>query len=306
MRAEEFTLAVASGKGGTGKTLVATNLAAIGARSGPVVLVDCDVEAPNAHLFFEADRRDTVEVTVPRATVDADACGACGTCVSVCEFGAVRVLGEQAIVFDELCHGCGSCSHACPSHAMGEKEMRVGDIDVSVPRGMGALTVVTGTMDVGQTTAPAMIRAARKRAEDHGGGLTIIDAPPGVSCSAVAAVHGADAVLLVTEPTVFGLHDLRLAAELARELGLPAGVLVNRAGSGSTDIERFCDEWDMPVVGHVPFEKSIAETYAKGELVVGTHPDVAEWLGYVTDAMWSIAETQSYRAAARQTAGARS
>lgn len=303
MNPDSFTLAVASGKGGTGKTLVATNVAAIEAASGPVVLADCDVEAPNAHLFLAGRATGVSEVSVPLAVVDPDTCTACGTCSRTCAFGAIRVLGERAVVFDELCHGCGACSFACPASAIGERDVRVGEVRTSHTTSYPELTLVTGVMDIGQTKAPEVVRATRAKARESTAGLTIIDAPPGVSCSTVASIRGADAVLLVTEPTVFGLHDLRLATELTLSLGLPTGVLVNRSGTGTTDLERFCDEWDVPVVGHLPFERSIAETYARGELVAQTHSQVSEWLGYVAAAMRAIASTQPARVAAHEMAG---
>ena len=303
MHTDSFTLAIASGKGGTGKTLVATNVAAIEAASGSVVLADCDVEAPNAHLFLAGRRASITEVSVPLAVVDPDACTACGTCSHTCAFGAVRVLGQRAVVFDELCHGCGACSFACPSSAISEKDVRVGEVRMSETTSYPGLTLITGVMDVGQTKAPEVIRATRSEARESAAGLTIVDAPPGVSCSTVASIRGADAVLLVTEPTVFGLHDLRLAVELTFALGLPVGVLVNRSGTGATDIERYCDEWDVPVVGHLPFERSIAEAYARGELVAQTHPQVAEWLGYVATAMRTIASTPPVRIGTRETVG---
>lgn len=284
-----FTLAVASGKGGTGKTLVATNVAAIESAAAAVTLADCDVEAPNAGLFLALASSEESEVTVPLAIVEPGACNACGLCSDACVYGAIRVLGEQAVVFDELCHGCGVCAHMCPTDAITERDVRVGAVTTSQVSEYPGLTLVSGCMDIGQTKSPDVVRSTRARARDVGGQLIIVDAPPGVSCSAVASLRGADAVLLVTEPTAFGLHDLSLAARLTRELGLPMGVLTNRTGTGSADVERFCDHWDIPVVGHLPFDRQIASTYASGGLIVESMPQVAEWLGYVASAMRSVA-----------------
>ncbi len=190
-----------------------------------------------------------------------------------------------------------------PPRRSARTDVRVGEVRTSDTTSYPELTLITGVMDIGQTKAPEVIRATRSKARESAAALTIVDAPPGVSCSTVASIRGADAVLLVTEPTVFGLHDLRLAAELTLSLGLPMGVLVNRSGTGTTDIERFCDEWDVPVVGHLPFERSIAETYARGELVAQTHSQVAEWLGYVATAMRAIASTPPVRVGTREMAG---
>lgn len=293
LKTPPFTVAVASGKGGTGKTLVAVSLAVALARAGrDVVLADCDAEAPNDHLFFEADA--TVRaVTVPLARVDEAACTACGACRDVCAYGAIRILGGNVIVFAELCHGCGACVTACTVGAMSEVPRRVGEVAAGTVCGIdgiagettgddarqGRLALVTGTLDIGDVKAPDVIRAARSLTAGHE--VAVLDAPPGVSCSAVAATRGADLMVLVTEPTPFGLHDLQLAVLLGKELGMPMAVVINRAGTGTADVEAFCEDEGIPVVARIPFMREVAESYARSALVADEVPEVAEAVGAV-------------------------
>lgn len=275
-------VAVASGKGGTGKTLVATNLAVAAARAGtPTALVDCDVEAPNDALFFDAEPIGSSEVTFPLAAVDAEACTGCGVCRDACAYGAIRILGGKAVVFEELCHGCGRCSRACAAGAITEVPARVGEVEWRrITGGVAApsvLEVVTGRLDVGQVKSPDVIRAARKRGTVFARPLTVLDSPPGVSCSAVAAMRDADALVLVTEPTPFGLHDLALAVRLGKSLEVPMGIVVNRDGSGDADVDGFAASEGVPVLLRIPFDRRVAEIYARGGLVIDEHPDGARW-----------------------------
>ncbi len=290
-----YRVAVASGKGGTGKTLVATNLAVAAARSGtPVALVDCDVEAPNDALFLRPAATERAEVTFPLATVDEAACTGCGVCRDACAYGAIRLLGRSAIVFDELCHGCGACIPACPTGAIREVSKRVGRVvwgrvggTLTAP---ASIDVVTGELDVGEVKAPTVIRAAKRRSEVLARPLTILDAPPGTSCSAVHALKGADALVLVTEPTPFGLHDVRLAVELGRALDLPMGVVVNRSGEPYAPLDAFIEAERLPRLASIPFDRRIAEVYAMGELVIDEHPDGRAWFEALWDAVQRIVE----------------
>jgi MinD superfamily P-loop ATPase len=271
-----LTIAVASGKGGTGKTMVATNLALTAARSGVrAILVDCDVEAPNDHLFFPpAGAVQAVEVPVPEPR--AGICpGGCAACRDACRFGAIRILAGRPTIFPELCHSCGACVAACPGGVLGERAVRIGETETATVR--EGVRLVTGRMNVGEAKAPAVVREARRAAAGGEAELTILDAPPGAACSAVATLQGADLAVLVTEPTAFGLHDLELMVELARSLGLPAAVVLNREGTGSADIAGYCEAEGLPLLARIPFERGIAERYAVGELLVDSQPGAETW-----------------------------
>ncbi|MDA3936655.1 MAG: P-loop NTPase [Actinomycetota bacterium] len=276
------TIAIASGKGGTGKTLVATNLAMTAARSGlSTTLVDCDVEAPNDHLFLPADATiHDVEATI--AAVVKDQCTACGACRDACMYGAIRILAGTVVVFPELCHGCGLCTQVCMTGGMTEVPVRVGELLIGAVQGMPAesaqLNLVTGRLDVGEVKAPTVIGAARRRGEASQAQLTLLDAPPGVACAAVAAVRGADVALLVTEETAFGMHDLDLAWRLVNTLGIPAGIVINRAEehTGGINVTQWAIESGIPVLASIPFDRRIASAYADGELVIDAVPSEKE------------------------------
>ncbi len=274
----EFTLAIASGKGGTGKTLISTNLGVLAAEEdGLTVLVDCDAEAPNDHLFFPQGPRKAHPVQVPIAQVEAARCTACGLCRDACAFGAIRMLGK-ARVFEELCHPCGVCVAVCPTGAIREIPQRVGEIEILRPAGREHLILVTSRLDIGQVKTPNVIQAARSTAGQFPARMVLLDSPPGVACAAVASLRGADALLLVTEPTAFGLHDLELSLQLGRNLDVPMAVLVNRDVPGDTSVETLCRRWEVPIVARIPFSRKVAETYARGGLMVEESPEFRELL----------------------------
>jgi len=258
-------VAIASGKGGTGKTTLAVNLARVADR--PVLLLDCDVEEPNAHLFLGGEVRDRRPVGILVPEVDEARCDACGECGRVCAYHAIVAFGTIPLVFPELCHGCGGCAHACPRGAIREVPRRIGEVETRVA---GSVTLVTGRLDVGAPSAPPVIRAVRTARAD--GGLVIIDAPPGTACAMVAAVRDADVAVLVTEPTPFGLHDLELAATAVRELGVPFGVVINRAGDDDR-VRRWCAREGVPVLLEIPDDRRVAEACARGALMVDAVPE---------------------------------
>ncbi len=260
-------VAVASGKGGTGKTTVALSLALVAGE--PVELLDCDVEEPNCHLFLRPRAVERHAVGLPVPVVEEARCTACGLCGEVCQFGGIVVLSRSAHVVPSLCHGCGACARLCPAGAIREVERRLGEVEEGVVDGV---RLVTGRLDVGQALAPPVVRAVRARAD--GASLVLVDAPPGTSCPVMAAVRGADVALLVTEPTPFGLHDLELAVEALGRLGLPLGVVVNRAGSGDHRVHELCAAKGVPVLLEIPHDRRIAEAYSRGEVPVATLPEL--------------------------------
>jgi len=267
-------LAVASGKGGTGKTTIATGLALSLAEDGgdpPPIFVDCDVEAPNAHLFLKprSEQRRTVGIPIP--VVDEARCTYCGKCSEVCEYHAIAVLGKKTLVFPQLCHGCGSCTAQCPERAISEMPDPIGVVE----RGpaVAGIDFLRGVLDIGQPMAVPIIRELKAWISPAPGQPVIVDCPPGASCPVVAALRGADAALLVTEPTPFGLHDLKQVAKIAAELNLPAGVIVNRDNGPYPKLEHFCHSSNLPILLRIPFEREIAAGIAQGRTLTEIHPE---------------------------------
>ena len=261
-------IAVASGKGGTGKTTVATNLAAAIARTGSgVVYADLDVEEPNGHLFLppSPEKRTDVKVAVP--VVDENTCNLCGVCADVCEFNALAVMGGKFLPFPSLCHGCGACIVLCPERALREGTRSIGFIRSGPVRGLLSLG---GSLNVGEAQAPPLARAVKKQMPKDK--TVIIDAPPGTSCPAVEAVRDADYVILVTEPTPFGFNDLRLAVAMIRKLGRPCGVVINRSDIGESLVAEYCRREAIEILLEIPFNRRIARSYASGKLAADEDP----------------------------------
>ena len=259
-------LAVASGKGGTGKTSISVNLAKV--LGVPVQLLDCDVEEPNAHLFLRASQVSEEEISIAVPKIDATACNACDECVDFCQFNALASFCGAPLIFPELCHGCGGCTLVCSRNAISEESFRIGTVRTLVD---GNITLNSGCLDVGVSLASTLVHAVKARLED--GVTAILDAPPGTACPAVATLRGADYVVLVTEPTPFGLHDLKLAVDTVRELRLPFGVVINRVGIGDDRVQRFCSEASIPLLLEIPDDRRIAEAYSRGELIVEALPE---------------------------------
>lgn len=273
-------IAVASGKGGTGKTTVSVNMVrTIGAGAQ---LLDCDVEEPNAHLFLPGRKIGSEVVTIPVPEVEESLCDACGECGRICSFHAIVSFGSTPIVFPELCHGCGGCAMVCPRGAIREAGRRIGVVEI---RDSDGITLIQGKLDIGAAMAPPLVRAVKARLRS--GTTAILDAPPGTSCPVIATVRGSDFVVLVTEPTPFGLHDLRLAVDMLRELSIPFGVVVNRMGAGDDRVHRFCREEDIPILLEIPDDRRIAEAYSRGGLVVDALP---EYASHFTTLLWNIRE----------------
>lgn len=270
-------IAVASGKGGTGKTTIATSLALSLACNGsapPPIFVDCDVEAPNAHLFLNPCLEQGQPVGIMIPVVDEARCTYCGKCAEVCAYHAIAVLGQKTLVFPQLCHGCGSCTALCPEGAISEKPDPIGVIECGTT--MDGIDFRRGLLDIGKPMAVPIIRELQKLIEPLPGQTVILDAPPGTSCPVVAAIRGADYLVLVTEATPFGLHDLRLAVQVARELNIPAGVIINRENDSYPDLELFCRSKELPILMRIPFERAIAEGIAQGKTLVEIHPEYSQ------------------------------
>ena len=275
-------ISIASGKGGTGKTTVATNLCvSLGA---DLMLLDCDVEEPNAHLFLNPVISDEQKVNAPVPKVDDALCTYCRKCMEICRYSAIAVAGKTVVTFPELCHSCGGCAVVCPEKAITEVERFIGTVetgDLSTGASFGR-----GLLDIGQVMAPPVIRQVRQLEGKKE--LTIIDAPPGTSCPVIAAMKGTDFVLLVTEPTPFGLHDLTLAVEAVKLLGIPYGLVINRAGLGNDDVKTYAKKENLPILLEIPFDKRIAMAYSKGELLIEALPAYKEMFKTLYESIKSI------------------
>jgi len=261
-------VAIASGKGGTGKTTVAVNLAR--AWGAPVQLLDCDVEEPNAHLFLGGEPGEEIPVFIRIPSVDEALCDACGECGRFCEFHAIVVVGKAPIVFPGMCHACGGCAKVCPRGAIREIDARIGVIETRLS---DTVSLTLGRLDVGVSMAPPLVHAVRARIQE--GSPAILDAPAGTSCTVVATLRETDFVVLVTEPTPFGLHDLTLAVDLVRELRLPFGVVVNRVGVGDDRVHAWCRKERIEILLEIPDDRRIAEGYARGRLLIEALPEYA-------------------------------
>ncbi len=273
-------IAIGSGKGGTGKTTLTVALAQAAIES--VQVLDCDVEEPNAHLFLRPELKESQSVTLLTPEVNAAACTGCGECSRMCQFNAIVALSSQAMVFPELCHGCGGCTMVCPHEAIKEVSYPIGTLEKGKA---GDIEFAQGTLTVGRAMSPPVIRAVKNQAIQDG--LVLLDCPPGTACPFMAAVKGVDAVILVTEPTAFGLHDLGLAVDTIVELGLPMGVVVNRVHEEENNITAFCHERDIPVLLQIPEQRSIAEAYSQGKSLIDADPSLRKSLQGVLETVTS-------------------
>lgn len=264
-----MNISIASGKGGTGKTTVATNLAFSLGKN--VQLMDCDVEEPNSHLFLNPVFREKEPVIAPIPVIDDTKCTYCKKCMEICRFGAIAVLSEKVVTFPELCHSCGGCKVICPEEAVSENPRELGYIETGEA---GNISFLQGYLTIGQVMSPPIIKKIRTYAKE--GMVNIIDAPPGTSCPVIAAMKGADFVLLVTEPTPFGLNDLTLAVEAVKTMNLPCGIVINRAGMGNDDVKKYAEKEGVEVLMEIPFDREIARVYANGGLIAEKIPEYRE------------------------------
>jgi len=266
-----MVIAVASGKGGTGKTTVAISLAVSLASQGrEISFLDCDVEAPNAHIFLQPEVQHTQDVDRLVPCVDEQKCNACGRCAEVCQYHAIVVLGQKTLVFPELCHGCGSCTLECPEKAIHEVPEKLGLLEAG--HTSQGIQFARGLLDIGEPMAVPVIHQLKKWQSPHTSDIAIWDSPPGTSCPVVESIRGADFLLLVTEPTPFGLHDLQLAIQLGTELEIPIGVVINRDGIGDTRVDEFCQQNNTPILMRIPLEREIGAGIAQGKSLVEIRP----------------------------------
>jgi MinD superfamily P-loop ATPase len=266
-------ISVASGKGGTGKTTIATSLAI--SIDGSVQLLDCDAEEPNAHIFLRPKIESIEKVFIPIPEVDQEKCSYCGKCRDVCAYNAIAVIPKTGnkkgtvLVFPSLCHGCGSCSYLCPEGAIKEINKEIGVVETG-SSAEGNIQFIHGRLNIGEAMAPPVIRQIKSHL--NSACTAIIDAPPGTSCPVVESVRGSDFCLLVTEPTPFGLNDLTLAVEMLRKLNIPFGVIINRSDIGDNKVDKYCKRENIRILMRIPFKKEIAAAYSKGIPLVIENP----------------------------------
>jgi len=258
-------ISIASGKGGTGKTTIATNLAL---SIGNCQLLDCDVEEPNSHIFIKPRIVESRPVGLPVPQVDLEKCTYCGKCAEVCQFSAIAVIKKNVLTFPELCHGCGACSLLCPVNAITETDRKIGTLQIGQSDG---IRFIHGILEISEAMSPPLIKAVKEAA--HNDGTTIIDVPPGTSCPVIEAAKGSDFCLLVTEPTPFGLNDLILAVEMLRILEIPFGVAINRSDVGDDKVDEYCQKEDIPVLIRIPMDRDLAVAYSKGIPLVVAKPE---------------------------------
>ncbi len=254
-------ICVASGKGGTGKTTVAVNLAR--SLDENIILLDCDVEEPNTNLFLKGEPIDTEICYVKVPKVDESLCDGCRKCTEICEFKAIIVIEKVPMLFYDLCHSCGGCYHVCPQHAISEIDRRIGVVESYKRKNV---LLYQGRIDIGVAMAPPLIKQVKKHINDNK--VCILDAPPGTSCPAIATMQGSDFIILVTEPTPFGLNDLKLAVEVTRKLNIPFGVVINRSDIGDNRVHEYLKQENIPLLMEIKHDIEIAKLYSEGKIIV--------------------------------------
>ncbi len=272
-------ITVASGKGGTGKTTVAVNLAL---SIGSTNLLDCDVEEPNVHTLLLPTNLQTSSVTVPTPSVDQDKCTLCGKCAEFCQFNAIFVGKTKTMIYNEMCHSCGGCKLVCPEDAINEVERPIGRIHQS---SIGDTRLVYGELSIGEPIATTLIKRVKDQVNPNA--INILDAPPGTACPVIETMRDSDFLVLVTEPTPFGLHDLSMAVDVVKELNIPFGVIINRAGIGDEGVTEYCRKNDIQILMEIPFNRTIAELYSRGIPFIQEMP---EWRNRFNDLFVRITE----------------
>ena len=293
MNTQPLRIVIASGKGGTGKTTVTSALAHIW--PAPVLAADLDVEAPNLHLFLHPEISKTRPHSIMVPKVDEEKCTHCRACADICQFAAINLLGDMIYTAEEMCHGCGGCLAVCPENAISEGSREVGEIRWGTA---GPVSYVGGRLRVGEAMSPPLIRAVKKAAVNQARDMDILmDAPPGVSCPVVTSALDADLVVMVTEPTPFGLHDLKLARTAFAQMGLALAVVVNRDGIGDDGVHDFCCQENLPIAAKIPYSENAARQYAAGQPLSGLEEFKPLFAGLVSKIrMMALASTEQRRA----------
>ncbi len=278
-------ITVASGKGGTGKTTFSVNLAyALANRGEKVRLLDCDVEEPNDHLFVKPTFTEEAEVTVLKPVWDEEKCTGCGQCAEACNYNAIAVIKDKVLIFNELCHSCGACTYVCPENALREEAVPIGKVQASPDN--EPFYFAHGLLNIGESLAPMVVQDLKDHIDREA--ISILDASPGTACPVVKALEGADVAVLLTEPTPFGLNDLKLAVGMTLEMGLPTGIVVNRSNGEDRIIAEWAEGVGVPIVGRIPFERKYAETYSSGDILVEHHDELNANLLGIYDALCAL------------------
>jgi len=267
-------IAIASGKGGTGKSTIATNLSyLLSKKFENICLLDCDVEEPNCHIFMKPEFNYEEKIYVPIPKINTEKCIACGKCAEVCQYNALAFVKDKVLIFEELCHGCGSCSLICPTGAIDEAGREVGVIESGTAQGF---KFMHGKSRISEAMSPPLIKAVKDYGDKQNCEIQLLDCPPGTSCPVISAVEGVDFAVMVTEPTPFGLYDLRLAVDVMRKMELNFGIVINRSCENDILIENYAKEENIEIITKVPDERKIAECYSQGELIIKKFPEYEE------------------------------
>ena len=267
-----FKIAVASGKGGTGKSTISTNLAYILSENyDDVALIDCDVEEPNCHIFLNPKIETSEKVFLSVPEINKELCTGCGKCKEICQFNSLAIVKNKVIVFPELCHSCGGCWLVCPVKAIEQGKREVGIIEKGLS---DKINFIQGKSKIGEAMSPPLIKETKKAGQNHN--IQILDCPPGTSCPVITAVDGADFVIMVTEPTPFGLYDLKLAVDVMKKLGKAFGIVINKSGENDYFIEDYAKAENIAILTKIADDRRIAECYSKGELILKALPEYKE------------------------------